>query len=230
MHLEDVDIFYLHWPDPKTDLKQSLKRAHELWKQNKFRELGISNYSAAQVETILSICEANNFVKPTLYQGMYNVLTRAVEADLFEVLRKHNIRFYAYNPLAGGLLSGKYAKYEDQPEEKTRFDDSSVAGKRYKARYWNQVFFDALALIQEAIAKHAPGKALSQVSLSWLHHHSQLKRELFDAIIVGQSNINHLHTNLHSGTDSDETLPQELLAAIEQAWELVKPHCPPYSR
>lgn len=230
MGLESVDLFYLHWPDPKTDLKQSLKRVHELWKQKKFSEFGLSNYSAAEVETILSICEANKFIKPTVYQAMYNVLTRAVEDELFPLLRKHNIRVYVYNPLAGGLLTGKYAKYEDQPEDRTRFDDKSVAGKRYKARFWNQAFFDALDLIRDAIAKHTPEKTMAQVSLMWLHHHSQIKRELNDAIIVGQSSPSHLQVNLHSGTESDEKLPTELIEALDKAWELTKPHCPPYHR
>lgn len=230
MGLESVDIFYLHWPDPKTDLKQSLKRVHELWKQKKFLEFGVSNYSAEQVETIISICEANKFIKPTVYQGMYNVLTRAVEADLLATLRKHNIRFYVYNPLAGGLLTGKYANYEDQPIDNTRFDDKNVAGKRYKSRYWHPIFFEALTLIRDAIAKYTPSKSMAEVSLIWLHHHSQLERNLFDAIIIGQSNPAHLHTNLHSGTDSDEKLPQELIDTLNQAWELVKPRCPHYAR
>lgn len=61
---------------------------------------------------IYYICENRGWVKPTVYQGMYNPVTRAVEAELFPCLRALNISFYAYNPLAGGLLTGRYS-YDD---------------------------------------------------------------------------------------------------------------------
>lgn len=232
MKMDKVDIFYLHWPDPKTPLEQSLKRVHELHKKGHFRELGLSNFSVEQVAEIVKICESKGFIKPTVYQGMYNMLTRAIEPELIPFLREHKIRFYVYNPLAGGLLTGKYTSNKDVPLSSTRFDATSVVGKRYQDRYWKQCYFDALAIIKEAAAKHTPDKSLAEISLTWLHHHSVLHREEFDAIIVGQSSMSHLHTNLHSGTQGSEPskLPQPLLDAIEQAWELVKPECPPYFR
>lgn len=225
-----MDLFYLHWPDPKTPLEQSLKRVNELYKAGKFREFGVSNYSHVQLAEILSICEAKGFVKPTVYQGMYNMLTRAVEPELFPLLRENGMRFYAFNPLAGGLLTGKYSNYEDQPIQDTRFHGARVVGKRYKDRYWKKSFFDALSLIKDAIVLHSPGKSLAEVSLTWMHHHSALNRDTFDGIIVGQSSLAHLQTNLSSGTSSSEKLPQALIDVIEQAWELVKPECPPYFR
>jgi len=230
MKIESVDIFYLHWPDPKTPLEQSLKRVNELHKAGKFREFGISNFSHTLLIEILSICDAKGFLKPTVYQGMYNMLTRAVEPELFPLLRQHGMRFYAYNPLAGGLLTGKYTSYQDQPIQNTRFHDIKVVGKRYQDRYWKPCYFDALAIVKEAIAQHYPEKTLAEVSLTWMHHHSALNREAYDGIIVGQSSMTHLQTNLHSGTQSSEKLPQVILDAIEKAWETVKPECPPYFR
>jgi aflatoxin B1 aldehyde reductase len=232
MKMDKVDIFYLHWPDPKTPLDQSLKRVNDLYKQGKFRELGLSNYSATQVEEILKICEAKGYVRPTVYQGMYNALTRAVEPELIPLLRQHGIRFYVYNPLAGGLLTGKYTSTEEKPQESTRFDATTIAGKRYQARYWKKCFFDALAIIKAAVDSHAPGRSLADISLTWLHHHSILNRDAFDAIIIGQTGISHLQTNLSSGTQGEtpQTLPKEILEAIDQAWELVKPECPTYWR
>lgn len=231
MCLDSADIFYLHWPDPKTPLSQTLKRVQAHYKEGKFRELGLSNYKASQVQEIIDICEKNKYVMPTVYQGMYNVLTRDVEPELLPLLRKHNIRFYVYNPLAGGLLSGKYENYEDQPESNTRFDGSSVAGKRYQTRYWQKHYFDALSIIREAMKQHAEGKTMAEVSLIWLHYHSALKRDLLDAIIVGQSNMAHLKTNLNSGTSSfDDKLSPQMVEALDKAWDIVKPHCPTYYR
>ena len=233
MKADSVDIFYLHWPDPKTPLEQTLKAVQALYKAGKFRELGLSNYHATQVSEIYNLCEKHGYVKPTVYQGMYNMLTRAVEPELLPLLRQLNIRFYVYNPLAGGLLSGKYTSSGDAPIADTRFDGKSVAGKRYQARYWKDCYFEAIEKIQKSAAELAPGKTLPEISLTWLHHHSGLKRDAFDAIIVGQSSASHLHTNLYSGTqgsEADNLLPEALLKVIDEAWELVKPECAPYNR
>mgnify|MGYP001138912354 CR=1 FL=1 len=153
--------------------------------------------------------------------------------QLLPLLRQFNIRFYVYNPLAGGLLSGKYTSSGDAPIADTRFDGKSVAGKRYQARYWKDCYFEAIEKIQKSAAELAPGKTLPEISLTWLHHHSGLKRDAFDAIIVGQSSASHLHTNLYSGTqgsEADNLLPEALLKVIDEAWELVKPECAPYNR
>lgn len=54
------------------------------------------------------------WVTPSVYQGMYNVITRGVEAELFPALRKLGMAFYAFNPLAGGFLTGKYQSLQEK--------------------------------------------------------------------------------------------------------------------
>lgn len=115
-----------------------------MYKQNKFQEWGISNYAAWEVVEIYYLCKANNWKPPTVYQGMYNYATRDVEKELFPALRRFNIaitwitwprcgmRFYAYNPLAGGLLTGKL-HYDNEPDS-GRFNVQTVWGKRYRDR------------------------------------------------------------------------------------------------
>lgn len=229
MQVSRVDIFYLHMPDYNVDIKESLRAVHDLHKQGKFTEFGLSNYSAQQVQEILDICAAESIVKPTVYQGMYNALTRGAEA-LFPLLHKNDIRFYAYNPLAGGFLSGKFLKYEDQPLEGTRFADQSLGGTVSRSRYWKQEYFDGLDLIKAAAAQYAPNMSLAEIALVWMHHHSAMRREHFDGIIIGQTSFEHLDINLKSGTGSDAGLPAELVAAIDTAWALVKDVAPSYFR
>lgn len=231
LKMQSTDIFYLHWPDHKLPLEPTLKTVDELHKKGLFRELGISNYRVDQVEEIFAICEQNGYIKPTVYQGMYNLLTRSIE-ELVPVLRKNGARLYVYNPLAGGLLTGKYKSVQDKPAPKTRFDSAGGLGKRYTDRYWKQSYFDAINHLDKAVQEHLPGKTLAEVSLTWLHHHSQLQRDSYDGIIVGQSSATHLHTNLYSGTQgsSPELLPSPVLKAIDEAWDIVKADCPPYYR
>ena len=85
--MEKVNVFYLHGPDRDTPINETLEACNELYEEGKFTELGISNYAAWEVVDIYYICEQNGWVKPTVYQGMYNLLTRAGEAELFPALR-----------------------------------------------------------------------------------------------------------------------------------------------
>ncbi|KAG5274732.1 hypothetical protein AALO_G00139530 [Alosa alosa] len=126
LHTQCVDIFYLHAPDHQNPIVDTLRACNELHKEGKYKELGLSNYASWEVAEIYCICKHNNWVLPTVYQGMYNSTTRQVETELLPCLRNFGMRFYAYNPLAGGLLTGKY-HYEDK-------DTSQPAGL-----FWQQL-------------------------------------------------------------------------------------------
>ena len=82
---------------------------------------------------MVEICRHNGWMQPTVYQGMYNALTRDVERELFPCLRNYGIRFYAYNPLAGGMLNREISQSDDMPDSGT-FPDVM----RYAERYWKK--------------------------------------------------------------------------------------------
>ena len=87
--------------------------------QGKFERFGLSNYSAWQVaEIVHTLREKKYGFGVSVYQGMYNAITRQVEGELFPCLRRYNIPFYSYNPLAGGLLTGKYEWKDPEREAK----------------------------------------------------------------------------------------------------------------
>lgn len=99
-----VDIFYIHSPDTNVKFEDTLKGVNNVYKQGGFKRFGLSNYSVGQVKEVISICEKNGYVMPTVYQGNYNAVSRKAEDELFPLLRKHNIAFYAYSPIGGGFL------------------------------------------------------------------------------------------------------------------------------
>lgn len=105
MKTDKVDILYLHAPDYKTSIVETLKACDKAHKAGKFKELGLSNYAAWQVAEVVHLCRQNNWIQPTVYQGMYSLITRQIEFELFPCLKHFNIRFYAYSPLGGGILS-----------------------------------------------------------------------------------------------------------------------------
>ena len=173
---------------------------------------------AWEVAQICEICIANNWVHPTVYQGIYNSLNRTIEAELLPCLRHYNMGFYAYNPLGGGFFTGGFTK-EGEVEKGSRFDPNRLVGKMYRARYFRDEYFEAMDLIKPVAEKH--GLTLAEVALRWMTHHSQLGREFPDAILIGASNTRHIEQNLK---DLEKPgLPKEVIEALDAGWEMVKP-------
>ncbi|MCO5579480.1 hypothetical protein L7F22_033335 [Adiantum nelumboides] len=105
-----VRTLYLHAPDRSVDFAETLQEADKLHKEGKFEQLGLSNYTAWEVAEIVATARERGLLVPRIYQAMYNAMTRAIEEELVPCLRKYGIRLVVYNPLAGGLLTGKVAR------------------------------------------------------------------------------------------------------------------------
>jgi aflatoxin B1 aldehyde reductase len=85
---------------------ETLQACDTLFREGKFLELGLSNYAAWDVAHAHFLCEKHGLVRPTVYQGVMNALNRTLEPELMPCARTFHMRVYAYNPLAGGMLSG----------------------------------------------------------------------------------------------------------------------------
>ncbi|XP_012643152.2 aldo-keto reductase family 7 member A3 [Microcebus murinus] len=225
-----VDLFYLHMPDHSTPVEETLRACHQLHQEGKFVELGLSNYSAWEVANICNLCKSNGWILPTVYQGMYNATTRQVEMELFPCLRHFGLRFYAFNPLAGGLLTGKY-KYEDKDgkQPRSRFFGEQVS-EIYRNRYWKVDHFQAIALVEKALqaAYGASAPSMTSAALRWMYHHSQLQGACGDTVILGMSNVEQLEQNL--AATEEGPLEPSVVDAFDQAWHLVAHECPKYFR
>ncbi|PWY96869.1 Aldo/keto reductase [Testicularia cyperi] len=220
---DKIDLYYLHSPDRQVDLKKTLGAINDAHKAGKFERFGVSNYRADEVEEMVRIADENGWVKPSVYQGLYNAITRSAEAELFPVLRKHGISYYAYNPLGGGFFTGAFSK-DSTVEKGSRFDPDRAQGQSYRNRYWNDNYFNALDQLRPVAEQH--GLTLSEIALRWIVHHSQLKQNLGDAAIIGASSTKHIENNL---IDLEKgSLPDPVVQAVENAWELVKPNAPAY--
>ncbi|KAF9152002.1 hypothetical protein BGX21_005245 [Mortierella sp. AD011] len=217
---QKIDIFYLHAPDYTTPFVETVKAVNELYREGLFERFGLSNYAAWQVTLIHQLCKQNGYVLPTVYQGMYNAITRDVVRELLPCLKALNIAFYAYNPIAGGLLSGKYNFEKDV--EGGRFDLNTGFGKIYRQRYWNTLFFDSVKATEKISKEH--NLTVIETALRWMVHHSDLGPD--DGIIIGASSMGHLEGNLKDLEKGP--LPQEVVNALDEAWEHVKVACPSY--
>jgi len=225
LKVQKVPLLYLHAPDPETPIEETLEALNELYKEGRFAEWGLSNYPAWQVVHIYHLCKEKGYPVPTVYQGMYNYVTRDIEKELLPALRCCGMRFYAYNPLGGGVLTGKYS-YEDNPEN-GRFSGKTVWGNRYRDRFWKKSVFTQLEEVKFACIQNNIEPA--EAAIRWLYFHSKLSAEIGDGVLIGGSSLEQIQQNTDYCTKAIP-LPGDVLSVIEKSWEVAKADCPPYFR
>ena len=221
---DQFDLYYLHSPDLDTPIEDTLSTINQAHQGGKIRNFGLSNYAAWQVAQIYEICDKEGWLTPVCYQGMYNAITRDVEKELFPCLKNYNMAFYIYNPLAGGLLTGKYLKNTELPTN-GRFSYH----KGYPERYWKDSNMQGVSLVAEACQQE--NTTVASAALRWLIHHSPLNdwnpgQE--HAIVLGASNLEQLQENLAACAEGP--LPTVITDKLEQAWKKAEPFCIKYFR
>ncbi|CZT13047.1 hypothetical protein WAI453_005890 [Rhynchosporium graminicola] len=184
LQVEQVDIFYLHSPDPSTPIEETLAGIQEAYSAGKFKRFGLSNFRPADVQKIYDIQAAAKSVLPSVFQGNYNAVSRHIESDLFPVLHKLKMSFYAYSPIAGGFLVKDSKSLRDQTVGGRWAKDGPI-GDMYINMYTKDSLLDALDE-WEVIAKDA-GIPKASLAYRWIAYHSALKASNGDAIIVGAS-------------------------------------------
>lgn len=219
LRLKSVDTVFLHFPDPATPVEDVLSAMDEMHCKGMFKELGLSNFPAWMVADAWHICDKRGWIRPTVFEGIYNPLTRKAEVELDACLDRFGMRFYAYNPLAGGLLTGRYARFEDAPS-----DGRFTHRPNYQNRYWKKSFFDAVSVIADAAEKH--GMSGIEATYRWLSYHSMLDAGRGDAVLIGASKLGHLRQNMEAVKAGP--LPPGMLEAFEKAWAVCKQDSPEY--
>jgi len=226
LQAESVDLFYLHGPDAAHEIEPTLEEVAKLHKEKKFQRFGLSNFTSWETVYIHSYMAQRGYIRPTVYQGMYNGITRQVENSLFPALEKLNMSFYAYNPLAGGMLSGKY-RAAGNGEANSRFVGDDKWSKIYRDRFQTPKHFAAVEKIRTAL-EQAEGATIpmAEASLRWMRHHSRLGAR--DAIIIGASKLTHFDSNMASLTA--KPLPVSVVKAFDEASAIALDVCPSYER
>ncbi len=210
-----VDLYYLHLPDYGVPLEETLAAMDDLVRRGKVRYAASSNYSAWQVLQMLHIAEKRGYRPAKVTQPMYNLIARGIEPEYLPMCREFGVSTVVYNPLAGGLLSGKQTPGAPLPG--TRFDNN----KMYLDRYWHPQDFAAVEELK-AVAERA-GRSLVSLALCWLYYHTQA-----DCIILGASKQEHLEQNVAALDDGP--LDAAALAGCDEAWKKLRGPSPQYNR
>lgn len=220
-----VDIFYLHAADRSVPFEKTLRACNELHQAGKFVQLGISNFTAFEVAEVVMTCRQHGWVRPSIYQGVYNAITRNLETELIPACHRYGIDVVVYNPLAGGLFSGKIKSADVVPADGRFSDQTKRIGEMYRKRYFRDSTFEALKIIEPVAQKH--NLTMLEIALRWCVHHSALNtKKGNDGIIIGVSSLSQLESNL---TDLEKgPLPEDVVKALDDAWLVSKPASPPY--
>jgi len=211
-----VDLYYLHQPDWDVPIEETLGAMDELVRAGKVRCPAVSNYAAWQVAEIHWIAEKRGYQPPYISQPMYNLLARGIEEEYLPFCRRFGVAVVPYNPLAGGLLSGKQAR-DRGPLAGTRFDGNQL----YLDRYWHDDYFAAVEDLK-AIAREA-GRTLVELSFQWL-----LSQPSVDSIILGASRLEQLEENLRACQGGP--LDAATLARCDAVWKRLRGVTPKYNR
>ncbi|KAF9978215.1 hypothetical protein BGZ73_003396 [Actinomortierella ambigua] len=212
--VDTIDLVYLHARDHSVPLEETLEALDQLHKAGKFKHFGISNFSVKDIETIWDICRKKGYVTPLYYQGMYSPISRDDYLVHKDVLAKYNMRYFTYNSLAAGVLTGKHS-YGGEAQEGTRFHPSSGFSGLWNGLFWKEDIHMAVNLLTKAAAKE--GIPLAEATFRWMRHHSGLGEQ--DGILVGASSLKQLQQNLDAL--DKEPLPKSLVQAFEDAWQSV---------
>ena len=173
-----VDLYQLHHPDPETPIDESLRALDDVVRAGKARYVGCSNFPAYQLARALGRSELLGVGRFDTVQPRYNLLFRQIERDLLPLCREEALAVIPYNPLAGGLLSGKHRR-ETGPTPGTRFTLGNAAS-RYQDRYWHEREFATVEALRPLAAE--AGLSPAQLALAWT-----LAEPAITAPIVGAS-------------------------------------------
>lgn len=218
LRTDHVDVYYLHQPDRSVPVDETVSALGELVKEGKVRAIGVSNFAAWQIGDVFAACDALGAPRPILAQQLYNLVARRIEGEYVEFAATKGLATIVYNPLGGGLLTGRHS-FAESPTE-GRFGSSSLS-TMYKERYWNAETFGVIEALG-AIASEA-GITLPALSLRWL-----LSKPVVSSVLLGGSKPHQLEANITAAQAGP--LPDDVVAACDEAGLALAGSMPGYNR
>jgi aryl-alcohol dehydrogenase-like predicted oxidoreductase len=183
-----IDLYQLHRPDPDTPIADTLGALGELVEAGKVREIGCSNFSAAQLREAEAEARSLGVARFISVQNHYNLLNRADEAEVFPVCEELDIAYLPFFPLASGMLTGKYKRGEAPPEG-TRLHRW---GQR-AAGVMSDDAFDTVDALAAWAADH--GHSVLDLAFAWL-----AAKPAVASVIAGATKVEQVEANVAAGS------------------------------
>ena len=200
-----VDLYHLHADDPASPLDETVAAMDTIVRLGKSRYIGVSNFLAYRLARACGRQDALKLTRFASVQPRYNLLFREPERELLPLSLEEGLAVIPYNPLAGGLLSGRY-RHSDTPAKGRFSAELGGFGKLYQARYWHEREFETIGKIQE-IAKQQ-GTPMATLSVAWI-----LANPAITSVILGASRMEQLTDTLAA---ADYKLDGSVKAKLEE--------------
>src|SRR5271154_6993818 len=182
LQMDHIDLYQIHGNDTVTPIEETLRALDTLVTQGKVRYVGCSNWEAWKIARALSISEFKNLARFDTLQAYYSIAGRDLEREIVPLLEAEKTGLLVWSPLAGGLLSGKFSRANQKPEDSRRSEfDFPIVDKE---RTWK--ILDVMAPIAKA---HNCSPA--RISLAWL-----LAKPVVTSVIIGAKRIEQLQDNV----------------------------------
>lgn len=172
-----LDIYFMHHFDEQTPLEETLETMRDLVTQGKVRYIGASNFASWQIMKAIGLADLNKLPFIQVIQPMYNLVKRQAEVEILPMAQSENIAVVSYNPLAGGLLTGKYA---NATESGTRFYDR----KLYQLRYQTASAIESTRKFVDLAKSH--GYSPVSLAIAWVAAHPAITSPLLGARNISQ--------------------------------------------
>jgi 1-deoxyxylulose-5-phosphate synthase len=182
-----IDLYQLHGYDPATPIDETLGALDDLVHAGKVRYIGCSNFLTYQLVRAIGRSETLRLARFDSVQPRYNLLFRQIEREMLPFCHEDGVGVIPYNPIAGGLLSGKHSRTAPPPEG-TRFTLGSAA-QNYQDRYWHDREFDTVDALRKLAGQ--AGVSLVTLSVAWV-----LANQAITAPIIGASRPEQLDASL----------------------------------
>ena len=204
LNTDYVDLYQLHSDDPSTPLEETLEALDIIVRHGKARYIGVSNFLAYRLARMLGRADFLKLTRFVSVQPRYNLLFRQIERELLPLAGEERLAVIPYNPLAGGLLTGKHT--HDKAPSEGRFTAAvGKAGEMYQQRYWHEREFQSIAKLKEVITQ--AGKPMTTTSVAWV-----LANPLVTSAIIGASRPEQLDDTLAA---ADFVLEAELKSQLD---------------
>lgn len=201
LNTDYIDLYQLHSDDPNTPLDETIEALDIVVRSGKARYIGVSNFLAYRLARALGRADVKNQTRFVSVQPRYSLLFREIERELLPLAKEEGLGVIPYNPLAGGLLTGKHKP--GAPPAGTRFT-LGTAGGRYQDRYWNEKSFAKVDELRQLVSD--AGLNLTTAAIAWV-----LANPAVTSAIIGASRAEQLNDTLSAcETQLDAGLKQKL--------------------
>ena len=191
LDVDTIDLYQVHGFDPLTPVDETLRFLDDAVRAGKIQYVGLSNFAGWQVQKAVDVADAWKVTRPITLQPQYNLLTRETEWEIIPACLAEGLGLLPWSPLAGGWLTGKYAR-DARPSGATRLgEDPERNFQAYDRRGGSDQTWRVLDEVRAVAADR--GKSMAQVSLAWL-----VDRPGVSSVILGARTVEQLDGNLEA--------------------------------